>query len=78
MGSFEGVTIAWPGPFCARRGSEFQEFLTFTPNTEKKVEPPLQEYEVVLEAMKRCPNVDRPVRRRRPVHKEDKLFGLHM
>ena len=33
---------------------------------------------MVLEAMKRCPNVDRPVRRRRPVHKEDKLFGLHM
>ena len=65
-------------PLLREARVEFQEFLTFTPNTEKNPELPLQEYEVVLEAMKRCPNVDRPVRRRRPVHKEDKLFGLHM
>ena len=65
-------------PLLREARVEFQDFLTFTPNTEKKVELPLHEYEVVLEAMKRCPNVDRPVRRRRPVHKEDKLFGLHM
>ena len=65
-------------PLLREARVEFQEFLTFTPNTEKNPELPLQEYEVVLEAMKRCPNVDRPVRRRRPLHKEDKLFGLHM
>ena len=65
-------------PLLREARGEFLDFMTFSPDTEKKVETPLQEIEVVLDAMKRCPNVDRPVRRRRPVHKEDKLFGLHM
>ena len=65
-------------PLLREARGEFLDFMTFSPETEKKVETPLQEIEVVLDAMKRCPNVDRPVRGRRPVLKEDKMFGLHM
>ena len=54
------------------------DLMTFSPNIEKKVELPIHEIEVVLDAMKRCPNVDRPVRGRRPVYKEDRYFDLHL
>ena len=53
-----------------------------TPNMgntgETVTESPVGAAAVISEALRRCPHVDRPVRRRGPVHKEHKMFGLHL
>ena len=65
-------------PLLREARGEFLNLMMFIPDTGKEVETPLQEFEVVLDAMKRCPNVDRPVRGRSPVYEEDRYFGLHV
>ena len=57
---------------------ELNDWKIFVSNTEMAAEPPVGEFGLILEALRRCPHVDRPVRRRRPVHKEDRMFGLHL
>ena len=57
---------------------ELNDWMVFLSNTEMAAEPPVREAAVILEVLGRCPHVDRPVRRRRPVHKEDRMFGLHL
>ena len=64
-------------PLLLEARIEFHDWLFFVSNTEMVPELPLAEAAVILEALRRCPHVDRPVRRREPVHEEDKMFGLH-
>ena len=56
----------------------FEDWLLFIRDTEMTTALPVVEAGVVSEVLKRCPHVDKPIRKRRPVHKEDKMLGLHL
>ncbi len=56
----------------------FQHWLFFVSDPEQMARIPSGEAAVAREVLQRCPHVDRPVRRRRPVHKEDRELGLHL
>ena len=64
-------------PLLCEARVELNDWMIFVSNTETVAEHPLGEAAVISEALRRCPHVDRPVRRRGPVHKEEKMFGLH-
>ena len=64
-------------PLLREARIEVNDWLLFVTDRERVLEPPLVGASVILEALRRCPQVDRPVRRREPVHEEDKMFGLH-
>ena len=82
-------SVPWEGELLRRRYDqlakpllreariEFHDWLLFVLNGEMEGGIPLVEGSVILETLRRCPHVDRPVRRRGPVHEEDKMFGLH-
>ena len=65
-------------PLLRKARVELNDWMIFVSNTEAVAESPVGEAAVISKALRRCPHVDRPVRRRRPVHKEDKMFGLHL
>ena len=65
-------------PLLLKARSEFHDWLFFVANTEMVHEVPRVEAAVILEVLRRCPHVDRPVQRREPVHEEDKMIGLHL
>ena len=65
-------------PLLLEARSEFHDWLFFVANTEMVPELPRVEAAVILEVLRRCPHVDRPVQRRGPVHEEDKMIGLHL
>ena len=65
-------------PLLREARSEFHDWLFFVANTEMVPELPRVEAAVILEVLRRCPHVDRPVQRRGPVHEEDKMIGLHL
>ena len=65
-------------PLLLEARSEFHDWLFFVANTEMVPEVPRVEAAVILEVLRRCPHVDRPVQRRGPVHEEDKMIGLHL
>ena len=65
-------------PLLLEARSEFHGWLDFVADTEMVPELPRVEAAVVLETLRRCPHVDRPVQRRGPVHEEDKMIGLHL
>ena len=65
-------------PLLLEARSEFHDWLFFVANTEMVHEVPRVEAAVILEVLRRCPHVDRPVQRRGPVHEEDKMIGLHL
>ena len=65
-------------PLLREARSEFHDWLFFVANTEMVPELPRVEAAVILEVLRRCPHVDRPVQRREPVHEEDKMVGLHL
>ncbi len=54
------------------------DWLLFIRDTEMGTVLPVVEAGVVSEVLKRCPQVDRPARKRRPVHKEDRALGLQL
>ena len=64
-------------PLLREARIEFHDWLLFVTDPERVPEPPVGEAGLILEALRRCPHVDRPIWRRKPVHEEDKLFGLH-
>ena len=50
-----------------------------SPDSTKEVATiPGAEADIVSEVLLRCPHVDRPVRKRRPVDKEDRMLGSHL
>lgn len=59
------------------RGKARLAMSLYMDNGEMLGELPLVEGSVIWETLRRCSHVDRPVRRRGPVHEEDKMFGLH-
>ena len=68
-------------PLLLKARSKFHDWLDFvadTEDTEMVPEVPRVEAAVILEVLRRCPHVDRPVQRRGPVHEEDKMIGLHL
>ena len=65
-------------PLLLKARSEFHDWLFFVADTEMVPELPRVEAAVILEVLRRCPHVDRPVQRREPVHEEDKMIGLHL
>ena len=65
-------------PLLLEARIEFHDWLFFVANTEMVHEVPRVEAAVILEVLRRCPHVDRPVQRRGPVHEEDKMIGLHL
>ena len=59
--------------------STMNDWILFVSSTEmEETTIPVVEAGVVSEVLKRCPHVDRPVRKRRPVHKEDRALGLQL
>ena len=54
------------------------DWLLLIRDTEMGTVLPVVEAGVVSEVLKRCPQVDRPARKRRPVHKEDRALGLQL
>ena len=65
-------------PLLHQARVELNDWLIFVSNTETVAESSVGAAAVISEALRRCPHVDRPVRRRRPVHKEDQMLGLHV
>ena len=65
-------------PLLLKARSGFHDWLFFVADTEMVPELPRVEAAVILEVLRRCPHVDRPVQRREPVHEEDKMIGLHL
>ena len=57
---------------------ELNDWLIFVSNPETVAVAPVEEAAVIMEALRRLPHVDRPIRRRRPVHEEDKRRVLHL
>ena len=59
--------------------STMNDWILFVSSTEmEEATIPVVEAGVVSEVLKRCPHVDRPMRKRRPVHKEDRALGLQL
>ena len=58
--------------------AQLRRWLLFVSDPEQLAGLPAGEAAVASEVLKRCPHVDRPVRRRRPVHKDDRTRGLHL
>ena len=58
--------------------STTNDWLLFVSSTEMATALPVVEAGVVSEILLRCPHVDRSVRKRRPVHKEDRALGLQL
>ena len=75
-------------PLLQNARIELQNFLLFTNGLEMADVPPGStvgsatlpgvEADIAFEVLLRCPHVDRPVRKRRLVDKEDRAMGLHL
>ena len=57
---------------------ELYDWLHFVSNTDMDAPRPVVEAGLISEVFQRCPQVDRPVRKRWPADKEGRKFGLHL